>query len=215
VWQPPDKATARHDWPLIFFLHGAGERGSAVHDVARQGLPKILSTDAELTAAERRIGRDVAGRFIVVAPQCPHYEVWDEHRLLRLLDRVVAEYPVDARRVYLTGLSMGGFGAWTLGLRHPARFAALAAICGGGRIADVAEAVKSHAAALRAMGIWAFHGANDRVVPIEESQRVVDALHAAGMAHVKFTIYPEAEHDAWTPTYANRELYTWMLKHKR
>jgi predicted peptidase len=215
VSQPPVPADARQGWPLILFLHGAAERGSVVTDVLRQGLPRLLAPDAELTPTERAVGRDVAARFIVIAPQCPPFEVWDEHALLRLLNSVSAEYNVDEKRVYLTGLSMGGFGAWALGLRHPTRFAALAAVCGGGRLSDLQTGVPTHIAALRSMGIWAFHGAHDRVVPLEESQRMVDALHQAGMTHVKFTVYPEAEHNAWTATYANPELYAWMLRHHR
>ena len=198
---------------MIIFLHGVSERGSNVGDVARQGLPRLISAATDLTPAESEVARDIAGSFVVVAPQCAQYEVWNEDEVLRLLEEVTGKVHVDPARVYLTGLSMGGFGVWSIGLRHPQRFAAIVPVCGGGRIADVAAAVKHHPAALRRMGVWAFHGARDRVVPIEESERMVDGLRRAGVADVKVTIYAEGEHDAWTATYANPELYRWLLHH--
>lgn len=213
---PPAAATqAETTWPVMMFLHGAGERGHDVWAVARQGVPRLLAFADDLTAAERRVAERVRDTCVMIAPQCPQYEVWNEHRLLELLDSVLASHRVDPRRVYLTGLSMGGFGTWTLGLRHPHRFAALLPICGGGRIADVLLASDRHGDALRRLGIWAFHGANDRVVPVEESDRMVRALEAAHVRDVKLTVYPEAEHDVWTPTYANAAVYDWLFGHQR
>ena len=115
-------------WPLILFLHGSAFRGSDVSLVGTHGLPKLINGTGELSDAERNVGDRVAAACVVVAPQCPDYEVWDDARLLALLDRVGGELNVDPARVYLTGLSMGGFGAWSLGLRHPERFAALVPI---------------------------------------------------------------------------------------
>lgn len=206
-----------HRWPLILFLHGVSERGSLVTAVARQALPRLLdpSNPVPLTPVETEVSRQIAEHFIVVAPQCPQYEVWNEDEIVRLLDHLAEQFHVDPARVYLTGLSMGGFGAWALALRQPQRFAALVPICGGGRIADIAAAAKENPDALRRMGVWAFHGAKDRVVPLEESERMIDALRRAGVADVKFTIYPEGEHDAWTATYANPELYRWLLHHSQ
>jgi predicted peptidase len=202
-------------WPLLLFLHGAGERGADVWSLTRQGLPKLLVRPPELSAAERAAADDVSAGFIVVAPQCPAFEVWNDDLLLALLDDVALELRVDPARIYFTGLSLGGFGVWSLGMRHPDRFAALVPICGGGRVADVSRAVHRHPSALQRLGIWAFHGAQDRVVPLEESQRMVDAVKAAGVPDVRFTVYPEAEHDSWTPAYATRELYAWLLQHRR
>jgi predicted peptidase len=200
---------------LILFLHGAAERGKQITDVARQGLPKLLWPAPELSPAEIAVARHVAARFVVIAPQCPHYEVWEEEALLRLLDDVSRKFSVDSSRIYLTGLSMGGFGVWLLGLRHPRRFAALVPVCGGGRVADVASAASERLEALRGLGVWAFHGAKDRVVPLEESERMVDALRRATMPDVKFTVYPDCEHDAWSAAYANPEVLAWMLQHRR
>lgn len=216
VSRPPESlADATRRWPLILFLHGAGERGSRVEDVTRQGLPKLLAANAPLSPPESEAGRDVAARFVVVAPQCAHYEVWNEQGLLRLLDDTMAQFNADPTRVYLTGMSMGAFGAWTLGLRHPSRFAALVPVCGGGRIADISVTLRTEAAALRSLPIWAFHGAKDLIVPLEESERMIDALRGHDVSEAKLTIYPEAEHDAWSATYANPELYRWLLRHHR
>lgn len=197
------------------FLHGAAERGTCVEDVARQGLPKLLQDGDELSPAERAAGRLVAADFVVIAPQCPPFEVWDNRKILRLLDETCPSLGVDPQRVYLSGLSMGAFAAWTLGIREPRRFAALVPICGGGRIADISAAMAADPAGLRGLGIWAFHGAKDRVVPVEESERMVAELHRVGVSEARLTIYPDAEHDAWSATYANPELYRWMLIHKR
>jgi predicted peptidase len=208
-------ADSSRRWPLLLFLHGAAERGSRVEDVARQGLPNLVFGDAELTTSELTVGKEVQSRFVIIAPQCQHYEVWNEQHLLEVLDEVIRSNDIDPTRVYLTGMSMGGFGAWMLGLRHPNRFAAIAPICGGGRIADISRSLTHQPEALRSLGVWAFHGANDRVVPLEESERMIDELRRAGVADVKFTVYSDAEHDAWSRSYSDLELYDWLLQHHR
>ena len=161
------------------------------------------------------MGLEIAGQFVVVAPQCPAQETWDEHALLRLLDLVQRELPIDPARVYLTGMSMGAFGAWTLALRSPRRFAAVVPICGGGRLTDIAAAVTADATALRSLGVWAFHGAKDRVVPLEESERMVAELQRVGVADARLTVYPDTEHNSWSQTYSNPEVYRWLLEHRR
>jgi predicted peptidase len=202
-------------WPLLLFLHGAAERGTDVWDVARQGVPKLLAGNPSLTEPEAAAARAIGEAFIVVAPQCPLHEVWEDTALLALLDHLDRALHLDASRVYLTGLSLGGFGAWSLAMRHPERFAALVAVCGGGRVRDVTASVTNHAAALRRLGVWAFHGAGDIVVPLAESERMVEALRGAGVREVRFTVYPDAGHDAWTAAFAERELYPWLLQHAR
>jgi predicted peptidase len=216
VSRPPESLqNSARRWPAILSLHGTGERGSRVEDVARQGVPKLIQAAVELSPTERAAGEEVARRFIVIAPQCAAFEIWNEPDLLRLLDDVMAQHPIDPAQVFVTGMSMGGFGAWMLGLRHARRFAAVIPICGGGRITDITAALTTDAAALRSLGVWAFHGAKDRVVPLEESERIVAELKRVGAADVQLTVYPDAEHDAWSPTYSNPELYRWMLQHKR
>jgi len=135
--------------------------------------------------------------------------------LLGLLDEIIKNYNVDENRVYLTGLSMGGYGTWSLGLKYPDRFAAIAPICGGGNTLDVLLPVSGKQAGLKKLPVWVFHGGKDPVVKLEESERMVNALKAAGNQNVKLTVYPDAGHDAWSETYNNQELYNWMLDHSR
>lgn len=196
------EAGSEKKWPLIFFLHGAGERGTNVWKVAVHGPPK-------------RVAGDPGFPFIVVSPQCPSGERWSNDVLVPLLDDIIAKHAVDTNRVYLTGLSMGGYGTWNLGLTYPERFAAIAPICGGGEMITLLLKSYDNGAALRSLPVWAFHGAKDPVVPLSESERMVDGLKKVGLKEVKFTVYPEAQHDSWTETYANPEFYKWLLEHKR
>ena len=189
-------------WPLILFLHGAGERGTNLSKVSVHGPPKLVKQKKDLP-------------FIIVSPQCAAEGIWDEATLLALLDEVMKNYRVDPHRVYLTGLSMGGFGTWSLGLRHPERFAAIAPICGGGDILPALLTSKENVKALRSLGVWAFHGAKDSVVSLAESERMIAAMKKAGMKDVQLTVYPDADHDSWTKTYENPKLYEWFLEHQR
>jgi predicted peptidase len=180
--------------PLLLFLHGAGERGDDLE------LLKVYGPSKELESHPLP--------FIVISPQCPADSWWtlELEALARLLEDALARYSADPARIYLSGLSMGGYGAWHLAEKLPERFAALAPVCGGG-IAPLAEKLVK-------LPIWAFHGAKDEVVPLEESVRMVEAVRAAG-GDAKLTVYPEAGHDSWTQTYANPELYRWLLSHSR
>jgi predicted peptidase len=186
----------------MLFLHGAGERGTNLQRVTIHGPPKLVKE-----------GRSFP--FIVIAPQCPEGERWQTDSLLKLLEHVMAENRVDPGRVYLTGLSMGGYGTWKLALAYPEKFAAIVPICGGGDYIDALLANRTKAAALRNLPVWAFHGAKDNVVPLDESERMVNALKKAGVKDVRLTVYPEATHDSWTETYNNPELYEWLLKQER
>jgi len=200
----PDGYDAAGDqqWPLLLFLHGVGERGNDLARVAIHGPLK-----------EIRQGRQLP--LIVLAPQCPVDRVWDDAALLALLDDVVAGHKVDPKRIYLTGLSMGGFGTWSLGVKHADRFAAMAPICGGGNRLDALITSPRNTEALKSLGVWAFHGAKDPVVPLSESERMLDALKRAGSTDAKLTVYPDAQHDSWSETYANPEFYEWLLRHSR
>ena len=189
-------------WPLILFLHGAGERGNDIWKVAVHGPPRNVANDPDFP-------------FIVVSPQCPEGQIWSNDTLLALLDELTRKYPVDKERLYLTGLSMGGYGTWSLGLTYPEKFAAIVPICGGGELITILLSSGEKAGALKSLGVWAFHGAKDPVVPLQESERMVDFLKKAGISEAKLTVYPEAGHDAWTETYRNPELYDWLLKHRR
>jgi predicted peptidase len=109
---------------------------------------------------------------------------------------------------------MGGYGSWSLGMKYPERFAAIAPICGGGDTLPILLPAPGKQAALKHLPVWVFHGAKDSIVPLAESERMVNALKRAGNQNVKFTVYPEADHDSWTESYTNQELYDWMLQHK-
>lgn len=189
---PAEYEKSKKPWPLVLFLHGAGEAGSELSKVKVHGPPKIVEAKGPFP-------------FILVSPQCPG-RGWNPDVLNALLDSVIKQYRVDKDRVYLTGLSMGGYGTWTLAAAHPERFAAIAPICGGGNPADAPKLAK--------LPIWVFHGAKDPTVPIRRSEEMVEALKAAG-ANPKFTVYPEAGHDSWTATYDNPEFYQWLLSQKR
>jgi predicted esterase len=180
-------------WPLILFLHGAGERGDDVNVVARTGLPQWLTSQSDFP-------------FVVISPQCPQNESWNPYAVNDFLDRIVSQYRVDPDRIYLTGLSMGGIGSWDLASLTPERFAAVAPISGRADPADIID--------LRIVPLWVFHGAKDDVVPIEQDNQCVAALKRLG-SDVKYTVYPDLRHDAWTRTYANVELYQWFLEHRR
>lgn len=183
----------RKKFPLLLFLHGAGERGSNLNAVKKHGPPKIIESGKELP-------------FIVVSPQCPQGKYWQPHALSVLLDEVLRETNADEERIYVTGISMGGYGTWALSISYPERFAAIIPICGGGEDRLVHR--------IRHLPVWVFHGAKDYIVPVDESEAMVDALEKLG-GNVKFTVYPEADHDSWTATYNNPEIYEWLLSHKR
>jgi predicted peptidase len=203
LYLPKDyEAQSGKRWPLMLFLHGAGERGANLSLVTKHGPPKLVAQGTNFP-------------FIVVSPQCPAGQRWDNDALLALLDYVIARHKVATNQVYLTGLSMGGFGTWSLASRYPERFAAVAPICGGGEVIDVKLASRSKAEALKTLGVWAFHGAKDPVVALEESQRMVAAFKKAGCAEVELNVYPEAGHDSWTEAYNTPKLFEWFLKHSR
>jgi predicted peptidase len=190
-------------WPLIMFLHGAGERGTDIWRTAVHGPTKFIEKNPDFP-------------FIFVSPQCPEGHKWSDEIVLGLLDSVIAQYAVDTNRIYLTGLSMGGYGTWSLATTYPERFAAVAPICGGeGNIGAVLTmSDKAKAPALKKLPIWAFHGGKDPVVAVEESERMVKILKESGNSDVNLTVYPEASHNSWTETYNNPALYQWFLKHQ-
>lgn len=189
-------------WPLLIFLHGAGERGSDLNKVKVHGPPKIAD-------------KDPAFPFILASPQCPEGKNWDTQPVMELLEHLTKSTRVDTTRIYLTGLSMGGYGSWTLASRHPDRFAAVVPICGGGSSIDPKIAGGKHLEALKTLPIWAFHGARDTVVVPGESERMVEEFKKRGCQDIKLTIYPEAGHDSWTATYSNPQLYEWLLGKRR
>lgn len=180
-------------WPLLLFLHGAGERGSDLELVKVHGPPKLVAADRKFP-------------FVVVSPQCPRGVPWSPPALEALIGGIQRKYRIDDSRIYLTGLSMGGHATWQLAARHPDRYAAIIPVCGRG---DPSEAPR-----LRDLPVWAFHGALDDVVPLSGSRNMIDAIKAAG-GNPRFTIYPAAGHDSWTETYSNDEIYSWLMQQRR
>jgi predicted peptidase len=192
LYLPPDYEK-REKWPLMLFLHGAGERGSDLNLVKKHGPPKLIQQGHIFP-------------FIMVSPQCPQDRTWQPIELTALIDDIVAKYKVDQTRIDVTGLSMGGFGTWALAAYTPDRFAAIIPICGGGEAFWAKRIVH--------VPVWVFHGAKDPGVPLRRSQEMVDALKKSG-GNVNFTVYPEAGHDSWTATYDNPKVYEWLLQQKR
>jgi predicted peptidase len=203
LYLPPEyQSSPDKRWPLMLFLHGAGERGKDLQRVAIHGPMSLVKQGTNFP-------------FIIVAPQCPDGQIWENEPLLQLLANVENSYAVDTKRVYLTGLSMGGYGTWSLGLAHPERFAALVPICGGGNMIDVVLGPRDKPEEFKRLPIWAFHGAKDNVVPVQESERMIEELKRLGVANVKLTIYPEAMHDSWKLAYADPAVYEWLLSKSR
>ncbi len=180
-------------WPLVIFLHGSGERGSDISKVKMHGPPMLVEQGKKFP-------------FILISPQCPAGSWWSYEPIMELIEDAETRYRVDSKRIIVTGLSMGGYGTWELSFRYPEKFAAIAPLCGGGT--PYLTYRTKH------LPIWVFHGAKDGVVPISESQRLVDALEKKGSKKVKFTIYPEAGHNCWTKAYDTEELYKWMMEQK-
>ena len=201
LFLPQDYGThSGYNWPFILFLHGMGERGDELERIKKHGLPKILEQHEDFP-------------FVVVSPQCPADQLWTSltGALNALLDEVIAAHAIDTSRIYLTGLSMGGYGTWHLAVQYSERFAAVAPICGGGM---GPLGYPQRVCALKDVPVWAFHGAQDRTVPLAESADLVSTLRECG-GNVRFTIYPDAAHDSWTRTYENASLYEWFMSHTK
>ncbi|MBN1555465.1 MAG: prolyl oligopeptidase family serine peptidase [Phycisphaerae bacterium] len=183
--------------PLILFLHGSGERGKNPNIIGKFGPPRVSLQQKGFP-------------FIVLAPQCPAGKWWTDvdvtEMVMALLDQVCKDYLVDTKRIYLTGMSMGGFGAWDLAQKYPDRWAALAVVCGGGnpylqmRVKNIPTKV--------------FHGAKDKNVPVFNSHMMAGTLKQFG-GQVDLKVYPNLEHNCWTVTYDDPGLYEWFLQHQR
>ncbi len=208
----PRNYSESEDWPVILFLHGAGERGSDGLKQTQVGLGRALRLNPERWPA------------IVVFPQVPQNERWQgsvAEMAMAALDATLAEFATDQSRVYLTGLSLGGGGTWYLGYHHADRFAAAVAVCGfvalEGRvesfIPDAADPFAAIATKLATTPVWIYHGDADVVVPVEQSRRMARALEAAG-AEVHYTELPGVNHNSWDPAYADEELIAWLFQQR-
>lgn len=209
----PLKIEEGKKYPLVLFLHGAGERGTDNTKQMVHGIPQFASM----------AHREKYPCFVVV-PQCPEKQRWvevdwsanshtmpktqgDAGRLaLELVASMMKEQPIDGKRVYITGLSMGGYGTWDLLARKPDLFAAAAPVCGG---ADEATA-----ATIKHIPIWNFHGAKDTVVKPQRSRNIIAALEKAG-GKPKYSEYPTVGHDAWNNAYNDPALFAWLFAQKK
>ena len=187
------RADTTKRWPLVMFLHGSGESGEDIEKVKMHGPPKMAANGK-------------AFPFILVSPQAAIASGWDIDKLYRLIQEIKKNYRVDASRVYLTGLSMGGFGTFSLAMKYPQEFAAIAPVCCGG---DTTNAWK-----LRNIAIWCFHGADDDVVPPSASINMVNAARKYN-PNIKLTLYENTNHNSWDTTYNNPAFYDWLLAQKK
>jgi len=184
--------------PLLLFLHGAGERGdesgTEIAKVKVHGPPRLLDQG------------EFAKNFpcVTVSPQCKNGYAWSPAQLMLLLDHIEKNYRIDKSHIYVTGLSMGGFGTWMCLNESPTRFAAAAPICGGAK--------PDWAAKLVDVPIWAFHGDRDIVVTLDRTKNMVVAIRKAGGKKIIFTVYAGVGHDSWTPTYNNQLLFDWLFQ---
>jgi predicted peptidase len=192
LYLPPGYRADSRRWPLVLFLHGAGERGNDLSVVTHTGLPKLAATRPF--------------PFVLVAPQVPDGEIWSSSVLAALIDRLITELAIDTNRIYLTGLSMGGYGAWDLATTYPERFAAVVSISGGGNPVPACR--------LRNVPVWLVHGRKDDVIPVQSSQLLAQRLEACG-GRVRLTVYPDAGHDAWSRTFADPGFLKWLLAQRR
>jgi predicted peptidase len=214
----PDNWTPKKIWPVILFLHGAGERGDDGLAQTEVGIGRAIRLDRGRVAA------------IVVMPQCRKEMWWTQSPMdavaIAALDAATKEFHGDTARTYLTGLSMGGYGTWYLASKFPGKFAALAPICGGitlpehlrqqhpelekASLPDDPKSFSDTAAKIAKTPVWIFHGGADPVVPVTESRRMNDALKAAG-GEVRYIEYPGVGHNSWDNAYAEAELFPWMF----
>ena len=182
-------------FPLLIFLHGAGEKGDDLEKVKVHGPPRLIAEGSRTFPA------------IVVSPLCSEDRFWMVDRLEVMLRELRELYNIDDKRMYLTGLSMGGYGTMKWAYAHPEHFAALVPICGG-------ELQEGKSAIIKDIPLWAFHGAKDEVVPISLTEDYINALKTVG-GNPRFTIYPEAGHDSWTETFENEDMWDWLFAQRK
>ncbi len=186
-------------WPLLVFLHGSREVGSDLNRLRQAILPQLVESNPDFP-------------LIVVSPQAPgqQYGWYPSLDAIRaLLDQLQHELAIDPDRIYLTGLSMGGYGAWALAVRDPERFAAIVPVVGGYFYGPRQLCALSH------KPIWVFAARRDRNVPLRESERVVRALRACG-GQPRYTVFEDADHDqGWRLAYTSTDLFDWLLQQKR
>jgi predicted peptidase len=193
LFLPADyEAKPAEKWPLVLFLHGSGERGEDLEKVKIHGPPMLVAQGRQFP-------------FVLVSPQVPTGSRWNAEELSQLTDVLASKYRLDRDRLYITGLSMGGAGTWSLVAAHPDKYAAAMPLCGRGDLEAVPRLAKTPT--------WILVGAQDSERTVQNCQDMAKALAKAGGLG-RFTLYFELKHDCWTETYNNPETYEWLLSHK-
>ncbi len=211
-YQPKLDKTSK-EFPLVIFLHGAGERGFDNRTQFQRFAPTLFwekypcfvvapecpSKTAETNSAES-VWVDTP--FGAASHQMKALPTWPMKLVLKLIDQTIRNYPVDKHRIYITGLSMGGYATWEILQREGKRYAAAIPVCGGG---DPAYAEK-----MKTVQLWVFHGSDDRTVPVKRSRDMVSAIQSVG-GNIKYSEYAGVDHDAWGRTYSNPEVWDWLF----
>lgn len=188
--------------PVIVFLHGIGQRGEG----------GFVPVNGARAAFARQYLEQVPG--IVLLPQCRKGSYWNDPEMERMvmaeLEQLVSEFGADRERLYLTGVSMGGFGAWHMAAEHPGKFAAIVAICGGSPLRS-GDRFTPIARKVGRTPVWVFHGSDDRIVPVSESRQMVEALKAVEGNRVRYSEYKGVGHNVWLNAVGERELFSWLF----
>ncbi|MDF1661429.1 MAG: alpha/beta hydrolase-fold protein [Planctomycetota bacterium] len=200
LFSPETDHDPNRRYPLVLFLHGAGERGEELERLLDHSIPDIIEQQKREP-------------FFLLAPQCPNDSYWILHResLTRLLDEFLGSYPVDRSRIYLTGVSMGAETSWLLALQNPDLFAAFVPVCGRGPWwADFPNV----AGELNRLPIWAFHGDADTIMPVQHSRALVARVNDCG-GSARYTEYEGVDHDSWNRAFKEDEMYDWLFQQRR
>lgn len=180
--------------PLVVFLHGGGEGGDDIELVKKHGLPKLISQGSDFP-------------FYVFAPQNPYTNgLWDDRMIDHMVDRLVDSLSIDVKQIYLVGLSRGGNGIWRMAINNPDKYAAMISIC-------AASIPLLYLKRTPTLPVWFFHGEKDSVVPVAQTIQAYEKMRKLN-ADARITLYPEANHDSWTQTFKNDEIYKWLLSHR-
>lgn len=193
LYLPDNYNDSKNKVPLLIYLHGSSVRGSELNKIKAYGLPYLIEKGEKYD-------------FIIVSPQCPASKSWNsENWFLPLYSELIEKYRIDTNRVYLTGMSLGGYGAWNLAMEYPDKFAAVVPLCGGGNVKKVCN--------INHVPVWAFHGTEDTLVSIKETEKLVNELKKCN-GNVKFSRLEGKGHSIHR-VYEDRKIYNWMLKQKR
>lgn len=213
-WCAPEKMEEGECYPVVILLHGSGERGNDNQAQLIHGIRQFATPE----------NRKKHPSFLL-APQCPKGQRWVEvdwkqkthiqpdtisdplRMVIELVRSMMDSLPIDTNRVYITGLSMGGYGTWDAVTRYPELFAAAVPVCGGGD--------EKVAANMKEIPVWAFHGDQDKLVLPERSTNMIEAVQKAGNRHAKITIFESVGHDSWVKAYSNPAMYEWLYKQRK